>query len=947
MTLQRQFTMTGYSPINQSGNSAEDAIRTLTKTQSSRQQSLEQRHLRQQSFASVRHLPSTARSAVPVLALVAFLLLPLASQVFGEPYSERRVTPPDHKPAPGEVWNRTSSSLRSTIEDRPNVEVATHDIGQLQVGHTNLGQFGTGFVGNIVDPVTGEQIPSATFPANSGLNHLYIAALWIGAVVGRDTLVSSGADDGFTVHEFWPGARDIIEHRSIIPGNLFESDDAISEQDLVATYYDTLDDAGQTAQDPIDGRPHVPLQLKIEERSLQWSYDYAGDFILFDYSIVNIGRRRLDKLYMGIYVDGDVHHQSKQGLDAFGDDICGFRETLPADCGFLDTINMAYIMDNDGDPVDNAWDNTTSIRSVAGVRLIRTPSDSLEYSFNWWSASPGPDFGPRRSGTDEKPFRDMNGILGAPLGDRNKYFMLSNGEFDYDQLFTAVDHSSAGWLPPPKQATSLVQGGDPKFMLSFGPFQVFPGETLPITFAYIAGRNFHTKPTDFDDLLRPNPFQPEEFANSLNFSDFGLNSNWASWIYDNPCVDTDDDGYSGALRICVLQDTFVVESALVIDSSLSPPETLMVIDTALDTLLSDTTCSGDGVPDFRGAAPPPAPQLRVIPDVGKLTLRWNGYDSENTPDPFSGEIDFEGYRVYTSRIRQTSQFVMTTSYDIEDYNRFELNEISGEFELTASPFSLQELRALYGPSFDPLVFGIDNPFLFTNPSNGKTSTFYFTRQDWNQSELLSANDFPRPGFIRKRFDVPKPSSNPDEWTESDTTSEGQPKYYEYEITLDNLLPSVPLYVSVTAFDFGSPESGLSSLESNPLLNTVQEFPLLSSDEAQKQGLDVVVYPNPYRVDGNYRTNGFEGLEDSDLPDERTRAVHFINLPRVCDIHIYSLDGDLLRTIEHRFPQGGPGSMHEQWDLITRNLQVTVSGIYYYVVETPDGATQIGKLVIIF
>lgn len=391
--------MTEYSPINHSGNSAGSAIRTLTEPQSFKQQSFKQRSFTQQSFSSGKHRSNTARSAVPVLALIFFLALPLAIQAFGEPYSERRVTPPDHKPAPGEVWNRTSSNFRATIEDRPNVEVATHDIGQLQVGHTNLGQFGTGFVGNIVDPVTGEQIPSAIFPANSGFNHLYIAALWIGAVVGRDTLVSSGADDGFTVHEFWPGANDIIEHRSIIPGNLFESDDAISEQDLVATYYDTLDDVGQTAQDPIDGRPHIPLQLKIEERSLQWSYDYAGDFILFDYSIVNIGRRRLDKLFMGIYVDGDIHHLSKQGLDAFGDDICGFRQTIPGDqpeCKFVDTINMAYIMDNDGDPVDGAWDKTTSIRSVAGVRLIRTPSDSLEYSFNWWSAAPGPDFGPRK-----------------------------------------------------------------------------------------------------------------------------------------------------------------------------------------------------------------------------------------------------------------------------------------------------------------------------------------------------------------------------------------------------------------------------------------------------------------------------------------------------------------------------------------------------------------------
>ncbi len=890
-----------------------------------------------------------------LLALTVIFVLSFGSLSEAKPYSERRIEPPSQKPAPGEIWNRMGLGLRSAAHDVPNTEVATHYIGQLQVGHTNLGQFGTGFVGSIIDPITGERLPSATFPANSELNHLYIGALWIGAVVGRDTLVSIGADDGFVVHEFWPGVSDVIVRRSIIPGDPFESDDAISEQDLIATYYDTLDANSQTGQDVIDNRPHIPLQLKIEERTLQWSYDYAGDFILFDYSIVNIGRRRLDKVYMGIYVDGDIHHLSKQGIAAFGDDICGFRQTIPAECNFVDTINMAYIMDNDGDPVDGAWDNTTSIRSVAGVRLIRTPSDSLEYSFNWWSAAPGPDFGPRHRGTDANPFRDMNSFIGAPHGDRNKYYMLSNGEFDYDQLFTAVDHTSDttrgnadGWLPPPDRAASLAQGGDPKFLLSFGPFQVFPGETLPITFAYIAGRDFHTNATDFADLLAPNPFQPELYANTLDFSDMGLNSNWAGWIYDNPGIDTDGDGYFGKSRICVFEDTTVIETSVVIDTTFTPPDTSTVIDTVQVALLADTNFyTGDGVPDFRGAAPPPAPQLRVEPEFGKLSVRWNGFNSENTPDPFSGDIDFEGYRVYVSRTRVTSQFVLITSYDIEDYNRFELNEVTNVFELTTSPFSIEELKALYGQTFEPLNYGIDNPFLVTDGATGKTSTFYFAPQDWNQDELLSANDFPRPGFIRKRFDVPKPSSNSDEWTEADTTKDGLLKYYEYEIILDNLLPSVPLYVSVTAFDFGSPESGLSSLESNPLVNTIQEFPLLTTAAAQSQGLDVVAYPNPYRANGNYRAAGFEGLEDSDLPNERTHAINFINLPPVCDILIYSLDGDLIRTIEHRFPEGGPRSMHDKWDLITRNIQVAVSGIYYFVIETPDGQTQIGKLVLIF
>jgi len=50
------------------------------------------------------------------------------------------------------------------------------------------------------------ETPSCVFPANSDLNYLYVAGFWIGAIAGRDTLVSIGVDDwvGSYVMELWP-----------------------------------------------------------------------------------------------------------------------------------------------------------------------------------------------------------------------------------------------------------------------------------------------------------------------------------------------------------------------------------------------------------------------------------------------------------------------------------------------------------------------------------------------------------------------------------------------------------------------------------------------------------------------------------------------------------------------------------------------------------------------
>ncbi|HHI03517.1 MAG TPA: hypothetical protein ENL22_08350 [candidate division Zixibacteria bacterium] len=168
--------------------------------------------------------------------------------------------------------------------------------------------------------------------------------------------------------------------------------------------------------------------------------------------------------------------------------------------------------------------------------------------------------------------------------------------------------------------------------------------------------------------------------------------------------------------------------------------------------------------------------------------------------------------------------------------------------------------------------------------------------------------------------------------------------YEYKVT--NLLPSQLYYFAVTAFDFGSPSSDLASLETRPNKNYIAEYPQNQNTLIESGGLNVVVYPNPYRGDANYKDIGFfEGRGLNNPPDERIRRIHFTNLPHKCTIRIFSIDGDLIRKIEHDEQKDFPQSMHEEWDLITRNTQMVVSGIYYYSIESEYGS-QVGKLVII-
>ena len=436
-------------------------------------------------------------------------------------------------------------------------------------------------------------------------------------------------------------------------------------------------------------------------------------------------------------------------------------------------------------------------------------------------------------------------------------------------------------------------------------------------------------------------------------------------------MDSDSDGYAGEFVICPTTTDTVYVIDTVIDTFAFPWDT--IIDSGWKPAAFDTVWrKGDGVPDFQGASPPPSPAsytneygnsgLRVFADVSSIRIRWNGVLAENVKDVFSREYDFEGYRVYISRDERLSSFSMLASYDIEDYNRYTWDPNLGLFRLRESPFTLEELQAIHGDgdtTWYPLDYTSNRPLIDSGivvDTLGDTSyvelIYFFEPQDYNRSIL--ANDTVNGNTpIRKVYpEAPKPpalalDSIPDSVFSDYVTEDGFFKYYEYEYTIEKLLPTVPYWVNVTSFDYGSPKSGLASLETNPTILSINTYALPSVQEVEEQDLEVYVYPNPYRLDAGYQSAGFEGRGQlQEKGADYLRRIHFANLPAKCTIRIFSLDGDLVREIDHNYSPGHPMANHDTWDLITRNTQQVVSGLYYWSVEDDQGNNQIGKLVII-
>jgi hypothetical protein len=112
--------------------------------------------------------------------------------------------------------------------------------------------------------------------------------------------------------------------------------------------------------------------------------------------------------------------------------------------------------------------------------------------------------------------------------------------------------------------------------------------------------------------------------------------------------------------------------------------------------------------------------------------------------------------------------------------------------------------------------------------------------------------------------------------------------------------------------------------------------------------EVKVVPNPYRTDRNYiyEQGGWEGL--GRLWTENRRVVWFIHLPPKCTIRIFSLAGEVIKTISHDDADRQSRNLavgQEEFELLSESNRALASGIYIYLVESEYG-TQTGKFVII-
>lgn len=162
--------------------------------------------------------------------------------------------------------------------------------------------------------------------------------------------------------------KDIYTEKNGIPDhgepNVDEDYAAISESDVSVAYTDLF-------REPVV-LGHIPLGIKVWQKSYAWRSQLKEPIIPIEYYIINTGQRILDSVYIGYFVDPLIG--------------------LPSISNITDHKYAAYLADLRTGYAHNPLDRPAT---PIGVVLLGTPKplDSLRYTFRWniFAQNPGTD----------------------------------------------------------------------------------------------------------------------------------------------------------------------------------------------------------------------------------------------------------------------------------------------------------------------------------------------------------------------------------------------------------------------------------------------------------------------------------------------------------------------------------------------------------------------------
>jgi hypothetical protein len=770
-----------------------------------------------------------------------------------------------------------------------------HNVGELHMHVGNWGEFGS-------RPGGGERFseaPSAQWPAGSGIEYLFTAGLWVGALKGGVPAVSTAAFQ----REFRPTPEPIdIMYRTAEGakgGNRLPSPEADDDKDgeIDEDWLNGHDDDhdGQIDEDfaavskqmfscwYTDDQPialqifpqHNPLNLHVRQESYQWEENRFDDFVGIEFTITNISQTQiLEELYIGFFADCDAGPRDR---DNYWEDDATGRVFIPVACTDLGPVqvDIAYTYDPDGDEGQTL--------GYFGVMFLGHTTD------------PTGETAPERVGIST--YANFSGSQsfeegGDPTNDFERYELLSQETIERDQN----------------------QPRDYRMLVSAGPFsELLPDSSLIMQVAFVAGAGRQTISNVGSAQL------------TFDGAWFNLDGNRQTG------VDGRETGVAGpATNVAI--DTCRIELRTPIDNVARGTTLWINNDCAKENLFQlvcgyaheDSAKFKTGIDGQEaqirwivGTAPPP-PSMR-IDDHGTdgVVVYWDNF-SETVPDVKTQVFDFEGYRIW-----RADNWGRPVGSSIDNGPPADLWKLLYEVDLINN-------------------FGSDNGTDQFRYEPLQQILSAAKKRDFINSIKAYIKEFPL-------GDPPCPQGVTEEVCDTlqalaawELGTDGGRQYYRYVDGSMHL--GRPYFYAVTAMDHAIDDDGNFAVGKigDPSSNFTFVEPRSVSQPAYnyREG-DIYVVPNPATT---------ESMEAWTLSpnnaDPTGIKVEFRNLPMSPGtVRIYTVSGDLVQELPF---DGRTGVGTVEWDLVSRSGQDVTSGVYLYSVETDDKNFDrfIGKFVVI-
>jgi hypothetical protein len=827
-------------------------------------------------------------------------------------------------------------------------------------------------------------LPSGEWPRNSGHDYIGEIRYWMGAVNGTDTLVANTYDDfeampslvssneEYTILLSTDSTRyydyDLSDTVGLGYGNpahgwrVWNADSALwihptnySPRDSV--FFPggpvSLQESHYRFWDGALGSPLLGLELT--HTILQWNYCYNEDFMFVIIEITNTSAFDYPEFAFGLYVD----------LDVGGPDGTGENGRLGDVVAYDSAANLAWNFEQDG--YDEGWKDETGIM---GTKYLETPDDlgMTGLRTGAWSLVPDRDggrfrfldstgFDPILPPEDQYYIMCTRGInLQAGKTVRVVYALIA-GEDSADFRNNAdlaqelYDNYFVG-PQPPTTPTLTARAGDRKVYLSwndtaevsvdpmtgeqdFSGYKIYRSDNQGRTWGDIDADNENNcLDVDYERIAEYKVNAPGEPI-PRSIIDTGLYNGVQYWY----AVVAYDTGAS-ELGIDKLQNGFGIANQVTNIVAVTPRS-----DPAGHYPAAATVQHNYYGPE----SPSDGSVYPIVFDAGQVPANTFEVHFEDAPDQTVWHlIDVtEGDTLLVDQTRLNDEpnlydivsglrvVVRDGDYVPRSWGQTTVGGASPTLSVPADYFSgVDYLFQYFGQAFGNQHYRSTYEFRYTGDSTDAAG--------WNDTLWQGA-------IWRVPFEVWNVSTNQrvslavydvdwgldGNWDPNDLLFVVN---YPYEAGSDVFVTAFPVYFSwLFSFDASvyNPTVGdVFTIEGAPLNGPDDIFSFtpdgINASSASAHLGNVKVVPNPFLV------NNWAKIQlSADRP-----LLHFQNLPDRCTIRIYTLAGDLVRTLEHT-----DGDGDETWDLLSKDRQQVASGIYFYHVES-DYGEHLGRFAII-